>query len=57
MVLISQSAYSQCQLARIPTVIVGVLQRPALRNLVRMASVMDPYFLSRRRVERISDVL
>jgi hypothetical protein len=41
----------------LPEVIVGVLQRPTLRNLVRMASVMDPDFLSRRRVERINGVL
>ncbi len=41
----------------LPEVIVGVLQRPTLRNLVRMASVIDPDFLSRRRAERISEVL
>ena len=41
----------------LPEVIVGVLQRPTLRNLVRMASVIDPDFLSRRRVERINGVL
>ena len=41
----------------LPTVMVGVPLLPALRNMVRMASVSDPDFLSRRRTERVVEVL